>query len=285
VAQVASNSLPGRQKPAKAEPTPEQIRRSMKRRQLLLTLSYPLPFIGLIIIWALAIPIFSIPENSLVPPLDVVKAAGDLIDVGLLAHDVSISLIRLLVSAILAIVIGIPIGLLLGSSSTLEMMFAPFFRFFQSVSGIALLPLLIMWFGFSETTIQVSILYTALVPVVFNTMTGVQTIPTVYKGAMGTFGASRLQVIRDVYIPGALSSMMVGIRLGIGYGWRALIAAEMLIGAGGLGFLVFDARRFHLIGQILVGMIVIGIIYVIVDRLILAPLEDATVKRWGMQRS
>lgn len=265
-------------------PTPEQIRRKWRRRNILLTLSYPLPFVALIIIWALAIQIFSIPETSLVTPLEVVQAAGDLIDVGLLAHDVSISMIRLLASSILAVLIGVPFGLLLGASTNLELMFGPFLRFFQSVSGIALLPLFIMWFGFSETTIQVTILYTALVPVIFNTMIGVHTIPTVYKGAMGTFGISKLGLIRDVYIPGCLPSMMVGIRLGIGYGWRALIGAEMLIGAGGLGFLVFDARRFHDIGQILVGMIVIGVIYVIVDRLILAPLEDSTVKRWGMQR-
>ncbi len=266
-------------------PTPEQMRRRLRRRKIAMACAYPLPFLAVLAIWAAVIPIFSIPETALVSPLQVLSAAGELIDVGILARDVSLSVARLTVSSILAIAIGVPLGLLLGSSVNLEMMFGPFLRFFQAVSGIALLPLLIMWFGFSETTIQVAILYTALVPIIFNTMIGVHAIPAVYKGAMGTFGASRMRLIRDVYIPGSLSSIVVGIRLGIGYGWRALIGAEMLIGAGGLGFLVFDARRFHLIGQILVGMIVIGIIYVIVDRFILAPLEDSTVKRWGMQRA
>jgi taurine transport system permease protein len=77
---------------------------------------------------------------------------------------------------------------------------------------------------------------------------------------------------------------VVGIRLGVGYGWRALIAGEMLVGAGGLGFMIFGAQQFHALGQIVAGMILIGLLYLVIDRLILAPVEDATVRRWGAQR-
>ena len=90
--------------------------------------------------------------------------------------------------------------------------------------------------------------------------------------------------MRDIYLPGALSSILVGVRLGVAYGWRALIAGEMLVGVGGLGFMIFDARQFHQLGQIIAGMILIGLLFLVIDRLIFASVEDATIRRWGVQR-
>lgn len=249
-----------------------------------LGLLYPLPFLLILLVWVLAKELFDLSDDVLVSPAQVVTSAGELVDFGTLPGDVSLSLKRLAIGSVLATAIGVPIGLALGFSRYGAMMFDPFLRFFQAVSGIAILPLLLVWFGFTELTIQLVILYTALVPVVFSTMTGVRTIPTIYSQAIETMGGTRLRLVRDVYVPGALASIVVGVRLGIGYGWRALIAGEMLIGAGGLGFMIFDARRFHVIGQILAGMILIGILYLIIDRLILKPLEDVTVRRWGLQR-
>lgn len=260
-------------------------RRRGSLRRTGLVLLYPLPFAIVVALWVLAKAVFDLSDDVVVWPTSVVDSARDLIKVGVLPSDISLSLRRLAVGAVLATVIGVPIGLLLGFTRHGATMFGPFLRFFQSVSGIAILPLLLIWSGFTETTIQIVILYTALVPVIFSTMTGVRTIPSVYRDAIETMGGGRMRLVRDVYAPGALASIVVGIRLGIGYGWRALIAGEMLVGAGGLGFMIFDARRFHLIGQILAGMVLIGILYLIVDRLILAPIEDATVRRWGLRRA
>jgi taurine transport system permease protein len=254
-------------------------------RRVGVALLFPLPFLAVLGAWAAAKAGFGLSDDVLVSPAEVVRSAGELVQIGILPEYVSQSLGRLAIGALLATVIGVPIGLLLGAGRYGAMMFDPFLRFFQSVSGIALLPLVIVWFGFTETTIQLVILYTALIPVIFNTMTGVRTTPLIYRDAIETLGGGRARLARDVYLPGALASIVVGVRLGIGYGWRALIAGEMLIGAGGLGFMVFDARRFHVLGQILAGMIIIGVLYVIVDRLILGPIEDATVRRWGVQRA
>lgn len=265
--------------------SPVAARRRMRLRRAWTILLYPLPFLLVLLIWVGAKQLLDLSNETIVFPREVVETAGDLIDTGALPEYVSKSLSRLALGSVLAVAIGVPVGLLLGSNRWSAMMFTPFLRFFQAVSGIALLPLALVWFGFTETTIQVVILYTALVPIIFTTMTGVRTIPTVYRDAIQTLGGSQARVVRDVYLPGALASVVVGVRLGIGYGWRALIAGEMLIGAGGLGFMIFDARRFFVLGQILAGMIIIGILYVVVDRLILAPIEDATVRRWGVQRA
>jgi ABC-type nitrate/sulfonate/bicarbonate transport system permease component len=112
----------------------------------------------------------------------------------------------------------------------------------------------------------------------------VRAIPESYTLALRSLGASRLRLVTDVYLPGALPAIVVGLRLGMGYGWRALIAAEMLVRKGGLGDLIFGARTFGQIDRIIVGMIMIGCLYIVVDRLIVQPIENITVARWGMLR-
>ena len=243
------------------------------------------PFLSLLVLWAAIKTGLDLSDQTLASPADVLRGGLELVRLGVLPAYVSLSLRRIAIGAGLATIIGVPIGLLLGLTRYGAPMFEPFLRFFQAVSGIAWLPLAIVWFGFTDTTIQIVILYTALVPIIFNTMMGVRLIPNIYRESIQTMGGGRSRLVRDVYLPGALASIVVGLRLGIGYGWRALIAGEMLIGAAGLGFMVFDARRFHLIDQILAGMIVIGILYLIIDRMILAPVETITIRRWGVLRA
>ncbi|HEY0422976.1 MAG TPA: ABC transporter permease subunit [Rhodopila sp.] len=156
--------------------------------------------------------------------------------------------------------------------------------FFRGSRGIAWLPLAILWFGFTNTTTLTIVIYTLIVPIVFNTMTGVRAIPENYALALQSLGAGRLRIVWDVYLPGALPSIVVGMRLGMGYGWRALIASEMLVRQGGLGDLIFGARTFGQIDRIMVGMVVIGTLYIVVDRLLVQPVETMTLARWGVLR-
>ena len=75
---------------------------------------------------------------------------------------------------------------------------------------------------------------------------------------------------------------MTGVRLGLAYGWRALIAAEMLVAANGLGYMIFSAQATHLTSRIMVGMIIIGLLWMFIDQFLLRPLEAVTIQRWGM---
>ena len=97
-----------------------------------------------------------------------------------------------------------------------------------------------------------------------------------------SLGASKARVVWEVVLPGALPNIMTGLRNGLGFGWRALIAAEIIVGTSGIGFLMFDARRAGSVVEILLGMIILGILWYIVDSWILAPIERATGQRWGM---
>jgi taurine transport system permease protein len=267
--------------PVKGAPV---VRRRVRLGYAAEPLTFLVPLAVLLAVWAAVKPGFGLADDVIASPPQVLGAAWELVGTGVLPAFVSVSMGRLAVGALLAVAIGVPIGLMLGLTRYGAVMFEPFLRFFQAVSGIAWLPLAIIWFGFTERTILVVIVYTALIPVVFNTMTGVRTVPPIYRQAVQTMGGGRLRAIWSVYLPGALPSIVVGIRLGIGYGWRALIAGEMLAGKSGLGFMIFDARRFHVIDSIMAGMIIIGLLYLVVDRMIFGALERVTVRRWGVVR-
>ncbi len=243
-----------------------------------------LPFVALVAVWWAIYASGDFSPQVLVSPLTVWQAFVHLVTYGVMAEYASTSLRMIGFAALLSMIVGVPIGFLIGVNRYAAHALEGFLRFLQGISGIAWLPLAIIWFGFTHTTTLVIVIYTLIVPIIFNTRIGVRAIPESYMLALRSLGASRLRLVKDVYLPGALPSIVVGLRLGMGYGWRALIAAEMLVRKGGLGDLIFGARTFGQIDRIITGMIVIGCLYVIVDRLIVQPIENLTVARWGVLR-
>jgi NitT/TauT family transport system permease protein/taurine transport system permease protein len=186
-----------------------------------------------------------------------------------------------LIGSVISIITGIGVGLVLGLNRWAFRFFFPLVNFFQSVAEIGWLPLFVIWFGFGLTTIVFVIFYTIFFAMVLNTMLGVQTVPQNLVNSLLTLGGKRRHIILEVLLPGALPNIVTGVRVGIGYGWRALIAAEMLVGETGLGFMIFDARKFNLTQRIILGMLMIGLLWLLTDRLILKPIEAKTVERWG----
>jgi taurine transport system permease protein len=243
-----------------------------------------LPFALLVATWWAIKASGNLPDRVLVSPTRVAVAFLELVSHGVLAEYASTSLAMIGTTALISLIIGVPIGFLIGINRYAARALEGFLQFLQGVSGIAWLPLAIVWFGFTHTTTLVIVIYTLIVPIIFNTMVGVRAIPESYSLALSSLGAGRLRLVTDVYLPGALPSIVVGLRLGMGYGWRALIAAEMLVRQGGLGDLIFGARTFGQIDRIIVGMILIGSLYIVVDRLLVQPIENLTVARWGVLR-
>jgi NitT/TauT family transport system permease protein/taurine transport system permease protein len=118
--------------------------------------------------------------------------------------------------------------------------------------------------------------------VAYNTLLGVSTIPLTVRNAAASLGAGRTAMLTEVLLPGALPNIVTGIRTGLGFAWRGLIAAEMIATNLGLGYMLFVARDFYRTEVIVLGMIVIGVLWLLLDRLVLAPLERRTIERWGM---
>ena len=244
-----------------------------------------LPFAALTAAWWAIHASADFSPQVLVSPLAVWRAFVHLVAYGVMAEYASTSLRMIGVATVLSLMVGVPIGYAVGVNRYAAHALEGFLRFLQGISGIAWLPLAIIWFGFTHATTLVIVIYTLIVPIIFNTMIGVRAIPPTYALALRSLGASPLRLVTDVYLPGALPSIVVGLRLGMGYGWRALIAAEMLVRRGGLGDLIFGARTFGQIDRIIAGMIVIGCLYVVIDRLIVQPIENLTIARWGVLRA
>jgi NitT/TauT family transport system permease protein/taurine transport system permease protein len=243
------------------------------------------PFAALVAAWWLVKRGFDLPDQVLVSPARVGDALSLLVSRGVLIDYASTSLGTIGIATLISLSVGVPLGFALGSSAYAARALEGFLRFFQGVSGISWLPLAIIWLGFTRETTLAIVIYTLVVPIVFNTMLGVRAIPANFVLALRSLGAGRLRIVKDVYLPGALPSIVVGLRLGMGYGWRALIAAEMLVRRGGLGDLIFGARTFGQTDRIMAGMVVIGALYILVDRLLVQPVERLTIARWGVLRS
>jgi NitT/TauT family transport system permease protein/taurine transport system permease protein len=223
------------------------------------------------------------PPAAVLPSVGgVLEAVGELAASGRLLTDVLASLWRLLLGASLGIVTGVLAGFITGLNRPIAEFLSPLLIFFNAISGIVWLPLVIAWLGIG-TALAVFLIWNSVFFIVFqNTVLGVQLVPEVLEQGVRTLGAGRLETIRSVTFPGALPYILSGVRSGLGFGWRALIAAELVGATTGLGQMIFNAANFSRSDIIIAGCIIIGLIAMAMDRWLLLPIERRTVQRWGM---
>jgi ABC-type nitrate/sulfonate/bicarbonate transport system permease component len=245
----------------------------------------PVTFGGLIVLWHVSAVLSPVSELYYPTPLGVAEALVEIAQRGMLPSYIRDSLWRWFAGVALGLGVAVPMGLLFSFSRLLNRMFLPTINFFHAIVELAWVPLFIIWFGFGFKTIVSAIAYVVFFPVIYNTMVGFRQVPEVMINASLTLGANRWQIAREVMIPGALPSVVTGLRLGAGYGWRALVGAEMLAATSGLGYLIFSSRENQLTSRTVAGMVIIGILWLFIDRSYLRPLERATVERWGLVKA
>jgi taurine transport system permease protein len=252
------------------------------RQRVSASLWFCAPFAVLLVLWAVLIPAFDV-NPRLFPHLESVAQAGleGIMD-GTLIQHIGASLLRVTVGTLLALVFAIPLGIAMGVSPVVSGFLTPPLRFFSVLAGIAWIPLASLWFGYGFGAITFVIFNAVFFIVTYNTLLGVSTIPMQVRNAAWSLGAGRWAMLTEVLLPGALPNIVTGIRTGLGFAWRGLIAAEMIATNVGLGYMLFVARDFYKTEVIVLGMIVIGVLWLLLDRLLLAPIERATSERWGM---
>jgi taurine transport system permease protein len=243
------------------------------------------PFVPVVLVWWLVARFELFPSEFFVGPERVLESFGDLIRKGILPGYLGDSLERLASGVFFGLLVGIPLGFLIGLNRLARRFSWPLLLFFQAIGDIAWLPILIVWFGFSLTSVTLVIVYTVMFPLIISITAGIDSVREDMERAALSLGANRRQLITEVIMPGALPAIATGIRTGLGYGWRALIAAEIIIGTSGVGFMMFDARRAGEVTDVFVGMIVLGTLWYAMDALVLSPLERETVERWGMVKA
>ena len=234
------------------------------------------------VLWEVLIRAFHV-DPRVFPDVESVARAGfETLQDGSLLRHIGASLGRVAVGTVLAIVISIPLGVAMGLSPVVSGFLTPLFRFFSVLAGIAWIPIATLWFGYGFGAITFVIFNAVFFVVTYNTLLGVASIPLPLRHAAASLGARRWTMLTQVLLPGALPNIVTGVRTGLGFAWRGLIAAEMIATNVGLGYMLFLARDFYRTEVIVFGMIVIGILWLLIDRLLLAPLERATIERWGM---
>jgi NitT/TauT family transport system permease protein/taurine transport system permease protein len=244
--------------------------------------SFLLPLLCLFLLWPLVISILDV-SPRVFPSIGMVSnSAVDSIRDGTLVAHIVASLVRVLVGTLLGIALAVPLGIAMGVSSAVSTFLTPLFRFFSVLAGIAWIPIATLWFGYGFGAITFVIFNAVFFIVTYNTLLGVSSIPLRLRHAAASLGAGYRAMLVEVLIPGALPNIVTGIRTGLGFAWRGLIAAEMIATNVGLGYMLFVARDFYRTEVIVLGMLIIGAIWLAIDRLLLAPIERTTIERWGM---
>lgn len=242
------------------------------------------PFVPFLLIWWAVAAAGTVNTAFFAGPVEVWQSFTELVRKGMMPSYLGDSLERLAYGVGFGLLIGLPLGFVVALSSWARRLTWPLLLFFQAIADIAWLPILIVWFGFSLTSVTFVIVYTVVFPLMLGIVAGVDQVPRELVNAARSLGAGRLRVFFEVIVPGSLPAVASGVRTGLGYGWRALIAAEIIVGTSGIGFMMFDARRAGEVSQVFLGMIVLGVLWYALDALILAPFERATVERWGLVR-
>jgi ABC-type nitrate/sulfonate/bicarbonate transport system permease component len=233
--------------------------------------------------WLRGVP-FPTPTGTVSRLIEMVGGHA-LLDRSLFSHTMA-SLIRWCIGFVVAATAGILFGMAAGWWRPLERIAMPSVHVLQLVPGLAWIPVAILIFGIGEGATLFMIAVTAFAPVAINVANGVKRVDEMYVRAARMMGASNRMLFLLVLLPGALPHIVSGLRVGLGNGWRVLVAAEMIVGSGaGLGYAIIQSRWTLDYTGAFVCLMVICAVGLVVEQLIFAPLERRTVERWGLKRA
>lgn len=243
-----------------------------------------IPLVVLVVTWLVLPKLFAIPDYKLPRLGEVVRTFIVVVKDGTLLSNMLSSLARLSIATVLGGVLGWIVGLGIARNRTIAVFLQPLVAFMQSIAGIAWVPLAIIWFGYGIGPTVFVVANGVFFIVLFNTVVGVQTIASKFEDVVRTLGGTRLDILKEVIVPGALANVLTGLRLGVSFGWRALVAAEIIAGSAGLGYMAESASQRYDTPTVLVSILTIGFLWLGLERFILQPIEARTVERWGLVR-
>jgi taurine transport system permease protein len=216
-------------------------------------------------------------------PDELWDAAVDLVQNGYksapLWQHIADSLIRVFAGFGTGAVVGTLLGLAMGYFPTVDALGAPFVQFLRPLPQLAYLVLLIVWLGIGETS-KITLLFLAALPVsAVAARDGVRNVSVARLRVAQSLGANQWQVFRYVVFPSAMAEIFTGARLAVGIVYGTLIAAEIIAGNDGIGWLILDAGRFLRSDYVFVGILIIGVMGVVLDRLLIAI--EARIVHWA----
>ena len=187
---------------------------------------------------------------------------------GTLQADLGDSLSRVVKGYAVAAVLGIAMGSAMGMWPTVYALVHPLMTAVRQIPVIAWIPLIILWCGIGELSKVVVIAIAAFFPVTVNTLGGIQSLPSGYLEVARLYRLSAAQTFRKVYLPHALPQILVGLKLGLGSSWMAVVAAELIAASSGIGYRLNYARGLLRSDAVILCMLVIGLVGIIMDKLL-----------------
>jgi nitrate/nitrite transport system permease protein len=219
------------------------------------------------------------PKPPLPAPTTVISDTWELIvnpffdnggtDKGLFWH-LAASLQRVAIGFTLAAIIGVLLGIMIGTSALIYDALDFVFQVLRTVPPLAWLPISLALFRDNQPSAIFVIFITAIWPIIINTAVGVQQVPQDYRNVAKVLQLSRIEYFFNVLLPATVPYVFTGLRIGIGLSWLAIVAAEMLIGGVGIGFFIWDAWNSSLMSEIILALIYVGIVGFILDKLVAA---------------
>ena len=241
--------------------------------------------VGFLAIWEVIFLLGVFPVVSLPSPLMVGQSLLDLIQEGTLGYSIAVTMLRLFVGFLTAIMIGVGVGLVMVKFTYFGKTMNSFAVGLQSFPSIAWVPFAILLIGLNDSGILFVVIMSSVFSIMISTYSGVRNIPPIYLRSATNMGAKGISLFRHVMLPAATPSLIIGIRQGWSFAWHALVGAEMLITTlVGLGYILAVVREFSNMSQIIAAMIVIFTIGLVFDRVVFTKIEEKVRYRWGLNQ-
>lgn len=217
------------------------------------------------------------PQSNLPSPTQTLSETWELIidpffdnggtDKGLF-WQIFASLQRVAIGFSLSAVVGIGLGILIGTNRFMYNALDPLFQVLRTVPPLAWLPISLAAFRDSNPSAIFVIFITAIWPIIINTTVGVQQIPQDYRNVARVLQLSRIEYFFNILFPSTVPYIFTGLKIGVGLSWLAIVAAEMLVGGVGIGFFIWDAWNSSRLSEIILALIYVGVVGLLLDRLV-----------------
>jgi NitT/TauT family transport system permease protein len=201
-------------------------------------------------------------------PHTVFERAVFLFTEGRLLVDMYSSIRRVAIGVVLGVGVAVPVGFFLGWYEKLGYFFQPLINFFRALPPIALIPLVIVYFGIGETAKTIVLFYAAFFASVVVLYEGISNIDPIFVRAAKTLGATSLEIFAKVVFPLSVPHILTALRVSLGVSWATLVAAELVAAQTGLGAVIQNASNYFQIPIIYMGIALIGILALIMDAII-----------------
>ena len=251
--------------PANMENAIRTLRKNEKKKKRTTILCGIISIAVFLCVWQLLCTLKIVSGDVLASPLQVIDAIITKIgdprpDGNTLIENILSSFKLAMIGFFLALIVGLPLGLLMGWYRPLDKLVKPIFELIRPLPPIAWIPIVIVLSGIGTVAKSFIIFFTTFVPIVINSYTGIRETNQVYINYAKTCGYSNWRVFWTIGIPSAMPLAFAGMVIALGNGWGTLIAAEMLASSSGLGYMIFMGRNYGRIDIIIAGMLVIGLI-------------------------